>query len=96
MKKIVCMVLTAVVLTGCSKTAVPSTPVVQEKAVNTTLTGTVTKSGTKFYIQPTGKPTTELDSYTVKLDQYVGQKVSATGQYSGTTLFVDTVEPGSK
>ncbi len=78
-------------LTGCSKTSPASAPVAQEKAVNTTLTGTVTKNGAKFFIQPTGKPTTELDSYTVKLEQYVGKKVSVTGQYSGTTLFVDTV-----
>lgn len=79
------------VFAGCAKTT-STTPVVQEKAVNTTLTGPITKSGGKFFIQPAGKPTTELDSYTVKLDQYVGKKVSVTGQYSGITLFVDQVE----
>ncbi len=91
MKKISALTLCLFLLTGCSQSAAPSTPAVQEKAVNTTLAGTITKTGGKFFIQPAGKPTTELDSYTVKLDQYVGKKVSVTGQYSGITLFVDTV-----
>lgn len=30
-------------------------------------------------------------SLTVKLDDYNAKKVEATGQYSGTTLFVDTI-----
>ena len=30
-------------------------------------------------------------SNTVTLDDYNGKKVEATGQYSGTTLFVDTI-----
>lgn len=31
-------------------------------------------------------------SYTVSLDDYVNKTVSITGQYSGTTLFVDSIE----
>lgn len=91
MKKIYGLTICLFLLAGCAKSTTPNTTVVPEKAVNTTLSGAVSKTGGKFFIQPTGKPTTELDSYTVKLDQYVGKKVSVTGQYSGTTLFVDTV-----
>lgn len=91
MKKVFGLCLFALVFAGCSQSSTASAPVVQEKAVNTTLVGTVTKTGGKFFIQPTGKSTTELDSYAIKLDHYVGKKVSVTGQYSGITLFVDVV-----
>ena len=31
-------------------------------------------------------------SYTIHLDDYIGKKVSVTGQYSGDTLYADTVQ----
>jgi hypothetical protein len=31
-------------------------------------------------------------SYSLNLDKYVGKKVEATGQNSGTTLYIDTVK----
>jgi hypothetical protein len=31
-------------------------------------------------------------SYTLNLDDYIGKQVSVTGQYSGDTLFADSVE----
>ncbi len=79
------------IFSGCTQQTVVEQAAVQHKAVDTTLTGTVTKTGNKYYIQTMGKPITELDSYTVKFDQFVGQKVSVTGQYSGDTLFVDII-----
>jgi len=33
-----------------------------------------------------------LASQTVALDEYIGKQVSVTGQYSGTTLYADTVQ----
>jgi hypothetical protein len=33
-----------------------------------------------------------VTSQSVNLDQYVGKKVEATGQNSGTTLYVDTIK----
>lgn len=82
----------SLLLAGCTSTSVQqTTQTQQEKAVNTTLSGMVTKSGGKFYINSAGAATKEIDSYTVKLDDYVGKKVSVTGQYSGITLFVDTI-----
>lgn len=92
--KLSILIIASVMLTGCASSlssTVGSSPTVQQKAVNTTLTGTITKAGGKFYISSVGQATKELDSYTVKLDDYVGKKVSVTGQYSGITLFVDTV-----
>lgn len=87
------LTLCAVVLFGCTQSGNPTTPtpVVQQKAPDTTLTGTVNTAAGKYFISAPGKPTTELDSYTVKLADYVGKRVSVTGQYSGTTLFVDRV-----
>ncbi len=32
-----------------------------------------------------------VTSYAVNLDDYVGKKVEATGQNSGTTLYIDTI-----
>ena len=32
-----------------------------------------------------------VNSYTIKLGDYVGKMVQVTGQYSGTTLYADTV-----
>jgi len=34
----------------------------------------------------------KLNSYTVTLDGYANKNVSVTGQYSGDTLFVDSVK----
>ncbi len=76
-------------LSGCSAFQVP--PPDQTQAVNTTLVGTLTKTGTTFALHIPGGATTGIDSYTQKFDAYVGQKISVTGQYSGTTLFVDTL-----
>lgn len=34
---------------------------------------------------------TGVASYSVNLDDYVGQKIEVTGQYSGTTFYADSV-----
>ncbi len=39
----------------------------------------------------TGGKLTGVASYSVNLDDYVGQKVEVTGQYSGTTLYADSI-----
>lgn len=41
-------------------------------------------------ISDSGK-TYGVASYSVNLDEYVGKTVSATGQNSGTTLYIDTI-----
>ena len=65
----------------------------QEQAPVTTLTGTISKKADVFILtEKTGKTDT-INSYTAKLDQYIGKTITVSGQYSGTTLYVDTVNP---
>ncbi|MEP7166890.1 MAG: hypothetical protein ABI758_02850 [Candidatus Woesebacteria bacterium] len=91
MKKLFLFCLIAGLCVGCSKQPVAPTPTSQA-AVTTTVSGTIAKTAGKFYIASPGSVTRDLDSYTVKLDDYVGKNVTVTGQFSGTTLFVDTVK----
>lgn len=65
---------------------------------------TVTKSGTLTIATPPGDDYThiildggelvKLNSYSVDLSAYEGKSVRVSGQYSGNTLFVDTVTEG--
>lgn len=64
---------------------------IQTENPNITLTGTLNKAGSRFSLSIVGKPSIELDSRKINLDQYTGRSISVTGQYSGTTLFVDRV-----
>lgn len=94
MRKLIAgLFFSTVLLAGCT-TASPAptaTPAVK-KAQVTTLSGTVTKAEGKYFLQKPGMPTTEIDSYTVKMEDLVGKSVTVSGQYSGTTLFIDTAE----
>ncbi len=88
------LLLSTLFLAGCASQSTPANQTKttsEKKAPNTTIKGTISKTDGKFYSSSAGRVPTELDSYTVKLDQYVGKDVSVTGQFSGTTLFVDSV-----
>ena len=56
----------------------------------------VTKTGVVQKLPKPGDDYTHmlktLNSYTVSLDGYANKNVSVTGQYSGDTLFVDSVK----
>ena len=91
MKKFIVISIFAFALVGCTSSKVTPQPK-SEAAVTTTLSGSITSNGGKYYIGGPGQPPKELDSYTIKLENYVGKTVKVTGQYSGTTLFVDTVQ----
>jgi|CXWL01.1.fsa_nt_gi PBP1b-binding outer membrane lipoprotein LpoB len=85
------LLIASIFFGGCS--APTPTPVqTQTETPDVTLTGTVIQAGNRFSLSSTGKPPVELDSRKVKLVNYVGKTVSVTGQYSGTTLFVDKIE----
>lgn len=56
---------------------------------NVTIMGTLQSAAGKFSVVSNGK-VTDLDSRRVDLSPYVGQIVKVTGQFSGTTLFVDS------
>lgn len=57
-----------------------------------TLTGSLVQAGSRFSLNIPGKPPVELDSRQVILSNYAGKTVTATGQYSGTTLFVSKIQ----
>lgn len=85
----VCLLITSMaIFTGCTHSQVRPTPMPN---INTTLEGTLTKVGKIVELKDKSGKVTQIDSYTKSFDQYNGDMVSVTGQYSGTTLFVDTV-----
>lgn len=63
-----------------------------EKVGDTTKTGVISFSDGKYFLAESGQTPKEIDSYAVDLSAYVGQKVTVTGQYSGDTLFVGSIE----
>lgn len=98
MKKIVIILLTVAALIGLGMIALSKVkntqapPAVNQKVGTTTKTGIISNSGGVFYLQEAGQTPKEIDSYTVELSEYVGQSVTVSGQYSGDTLFVGTIE----
>lgn len=50
----------------------------------------ITQSDFTHVLVVEGK-STGVSSYSLNLDDYIGKKVSITGQFSGTTLYADTV-----
>ena len=67
-------------------------PVAADKAGITTKTGEISSTGGRYYLQESGQSPKEIDSYVVELETYVGQTVTVSGQYSGDTLFVGSIE----
>jgi hypothetical protein len=97
--------LSGFLLAGCTgkknATQQPATqPAVQQggsqnstqKVGDTTKTGTITTISGRFYLTEAGQTPKEIDSYAVELSEYVGKTVTVTGQYSGDTLFVGSIE----
>lgn len=82
-------VLIAIFLSGCSKENTTS----QGKQV-ITKTGKIQalKGDDYTHILITSGENVKLNSYTVKLDDYLGKEIEVQGEYSGDTLFVDTVK----
>lgn len=64
----------------------------EQKVGDTVMTGMISQVGEKYFITVTGQNPKEIESYLVKLSDYVGKTVTITGQYSGDTLFVGKVE----
>lgn len=63
-----------------------------QKSGNTTKTGTISEISGKYYLQQPGGIPEQIESLSVDLGMYVGQTVTVTGQFSGDTLFVGSVE----
>lgn len=87
------LLVSTFIFSGCSISSQSTqTPVSQKKNINTTLEGTIVQTATGFAIQTTSATPIGIDSYEIPVKNYLQQKVRATGQYSGDTLFVDTIE----
>ena len=94
--------VSAVVLTACSGSSPSSTtttpssnagaPAANQKSGDTTKTGVITSVNGTFFLQEQGSSPELVESYAVELSEYVGKTVTATGQYSGDTLFIGSVE----
>jgi starvation-inducible outer membrane lipoprotein len=67
-------------------------PAADQKSGDTTKTGTITTAGGKFFLTEAGQTPKEVESYQVDLSAYVGKTVTVTGQYSGDTLFIGSIE----
>lgn len=67
-------------------------PVAGGKVGTTSKMGTISSDGSRFYLTEAGAAPQEIDSMMVDLSAYVGQTVTVSGQYSGDTLFVGSVE----
>lgn len=90
----------SLLFTACIKSAETTTPVnnsgtapaATEKSGDTVKTGVISEVGGIFMLKEGAKQPIEIESYAVDLSAYVGQTVTVTGQYSGDTLFVGSVE----
>ena len=83
------ILVSSLFLGGCSLVARPAEVAVESPT--TTIIGKITVSGDVVSISSSGK-ITEITSRKVDLKQYNGKTVTVTGEFSGTTLFVDQVE----
>jgi hypothetical protein len=63
-----------------------------EKVGDTTKTGVISFSDGRYFLAEAGQTPKEIDSYAVELSEYVGKTVTVTGQYSGDTLFVGSIQ----
>lgn len=73
----------------------PNTPTApdttMQKVGDTSKVGVISQIGEKFYFSEKGNTPQEIDSYSIDLGEYLGKEVVITGQYSGDTLFVGSV-----
>ena len=80
-----------VVFGGCSLVAQPAN--METESPNKTIQGKISLGNSGIYSITDDKGViTELDARKVDLSKYVGKIAIVVGQFSGTTLFVDSVE----
>lgn len=99
MKNLLIILLAGVVFSACTNSTTTPTdsgssqvPAADQKVGDTSKTGTISQSGSTFFINVTGQEPEIIESYAVELTDYVGKNVTITGQYSGDTLFVGSIE----
>lgn len=70
----------------------PSSSPSSQKVGTTTKTGVIAGKSGAYFLQESGQPPLALDSYSLDLNAYVGQTVTVSGQYSGNTLFIGSIQ----
>jgi hypothetical protein len=90
------VVSTSVFFAGCGEQPAAQNAAQQktttEKVGDTTKTGVISFSAGRYFLAEAGQTPREIESYVVELGDYVGKTVTVTGQYSGDTLFVGSIE----
>ena len=99
MKNLLMILFAGFIFSTCTqKTTSPSVPsqgqvpAADQKVGDTSKTGMISQSGAVFFINVIGQEPEIIESYAIELVDYVGQTITITGQYSGDTLFVGSVE----
>jgi len=97
MKKINGLMITTVlglgiILGGCAggPAATPDDTVAESPI--RTIKGTIRIAGRSIFIDEGNGKSTEVTSRKVDLGEYIGQEVEVTGEFSGTTLYVDEIK----
>ncbi|OIP86888.1 hypothetical protein CO009_03970 [Candidatus Shapirobacteria bacterium CG_4_8_14_3_um_filter_35_11] len=89
MKKIIVVMVvlfSGLFLSGCA-------PQLRGETVNATVTksGTLTMKVENEYLLKTDSEIVNITSNKINLDNYLKSKISVTGQFSGSTLYVDSI-----
>ena len=98
-KKIILSVFVILISTslfsGCSLTKdlakLDTSGALEAKNAEISLTGKITKNGDLYFITDSAGTIHDVETYSVDFNEYVGQQVTVSGQYSGNTLFVTTI-----
>jgi len=79
-----------VLLGGCAGAPAVKQPDVVAESPVVSISGLISVSGDKIFILK-DYVSTEITSRKIDLKQYDGQSIEVTGEFSGTTLYVDSV-----
>lgn len=90
-RKIIILVLVALFISGCElKTSKTNSGVMSEEKVE--ITGQLsTKMGDEWVFVGEDGQMTNVTSQKINLDEYQGKNITIEGMFSGSTLYVDTI-----
>ncbi len=87
------LVICSVVFSACSLGESNTSEVAQEEQERpgVVLTGKLVQAAGKYFLQTNGKDT-EITSRRIDLMPFVGKNVEIHGEFSGTTLYLDSIK----